>query len=76
MVIPGNNVRQQPDKNSVHTNSPEETREPCHQFIHYPRELQSSSKISKGITKACYVLSDLYRYINPTIVNTKFIIQG
>jgi hypothetical protein len=50
MFIPGDNVRQQLDKNSVHTNSPEETREPHCQFIHYPREFQSSSKISKDTT--------------------------
>jgi hypothetical protein len=39
MVIPGYNVGQQLDKNSVHTNSPEETGESnCH-FIQYSGEL-------------------------------------
>jgi hypothetical protein len=48
MVIPGDNVRQQLDKNSVHTNSPEETGEPCCHFFQYPGEFQSSGKISEG----------------------------
>lgn len=48
MAIPGYNVRQQLDKNSVHTNSPEETGESYCHFIQYPGELQSSSKISEG----------------------------
>jgi hypothetical protein len=50
MFIPGDNVRQQLDKNSVHTNSPEETGEPYCHFIQYPGELQSSGKISDGTT--------------------------
>jgi len=50
MVIPGYNVRQQLDKNSVHTNSPEETGESYCHFIQYSGELQSSSKISEGTT--------------------------
>ena len=50
MVIPGYNVRQQPDKNSVHTNSPEETGESYCHFIQYSGELQSSSKISESTT--------------------------
>jgi hypothetical protein len=77
MVIPGDNVRQQLDKNSVHTNSPEETREPHRQFIQYPRELQSSSKISKGTTiyLICtgiliMVLSTQIRCIIPYLAST------
>lgn len=50
MVIPGYNVGQQLDKNSVHTNSPEETGESYCHFIQYSGELQSSSKISEGTT--------------------------
>jgi hypothetical protein len=50
MVIPGYNVGQQLDKNSVHTNSPEEAGESCCHCIQYSGELQSSSKISEGTT--------------------------
>jgi len=50
MVIPGYNVGQQLDKNSVHTNSPEEAGESYCHFIQYSGELQSSSKISEGTT--------------------------
>jgi len=50
MVIPGYNVRQQLDKNSVHTNSLEETGESYCHFIQYSGELQSSSKILEGTT--------------------------
>jgi hypothetical protein len=49
-IIPGDNVRQQLDKNSVHNKSPEETGEPCCHFFQSPGELQSSGKISEGQT--------------------------
>jgi len=50
VVIPGYNVGQQLDKNSVHTNSPEETGESYCHLIQYSGELQSSSKVSEGTT--------------------------